>query len=181
MDVFVFSNNDSVPSVVAALAAHDQVGDVLGRLHVARVIEIGAARHLLHAVRLPRGQDLALALLEHRDQRVDARPEALDLARVDAYGAGQLLGRQRIVRLPVDELFDTVVDSSAEGIRKPDHRIYHLALERLGGVEPHRAVFVDDFEANVAAAEAVGLTGVLVSDTEPLAAGERVRELLGLG
>ena len=32
--------------------------------------------------------------------------------------------------IPVDDLFDAVVDSSAEGVRKPDPAIYRLALER---------------------------------------------------
>ncbi len=40
--------------------------------------------------------------------------------------------------IPVDELFEVVVDSSAVGMRKPDPRIYKLTLERLGGIEPRR-------------------------------------------
>ena len=39
--------------------------------------------------------------------------------------------------LPVDELFSVVIDSSEVGMRKPDPRIYHLALERLGGIAPN--------------------------------------------
>jgi putative hydrolase of the HAD superfamily len=46
--------------------------------------------------------------------------------------------------LPVAELFDVVVDSCEEGVRKPDPRIFHIALERLGGIAPERAVFLDD-------------------------------------
>ena len=64
--------------------------------------------------------------------------------------------------LPVEELFDLVVDSSEEGIRKPDHAIFHLTLERLGGVPPARALFLDDFEGNVIAAEAVGIQTIHV-------------------
>jgi putative hydrolase of the HAD superfamily len=70
-------------------------------------------------------------------------------------------------RVDVDRLFDTVVDSCEVGVRKPDPRIYHLTLERLGGVAPADAVLLDDFEVNVAAARAVGLHGVLVgADTD---------------
>ena len=36
--------------------------------------------------------------------------------------------------VPVDELFDAVVDSSEVGMRKPNPAIYHHALELLGGV-----------------------------------------------
>lgn len=63
--------------------------------------------------------------------------------------------------LPLEELFDDVVDSSEVGLRKPDPRIYHLALDRLG-VEASRSAFVDDAPGNVAAARAVGMHGVLI-------------------
>jgi putative hydrolase of the HAD superfamily len=65
-------------------------------------------------------------------------------------------------QLPVDELFDTIVDSSHEGVRKPNPVIYHTALERLGVSHPSRAVFLDDFDANVVAARGVGMHGILV-------------------
>jgi epoxide hydrolase-like predicted phosphatase len=67
--------------------------------------------------------------------------------------------------LPLDELFDDVVDSSAVGLRKPDARIYELSLERLGVAAP-AAVFVDDAPGNVVGAQAVGMRAVLIG-TEP--------------
>jgi putative hydrolase of the HAD superfamily len=70
-------------------------------------------------------------------------------------------GWRRLV--PAEELFDVIVDSSEVGVRKPDPAIYHLTLERLGGIAPERAVFLDDAASNVAAAEALGMRGVLVS------------------
>ena len=63
--------------------------------------------------------------------------------------------------LPLDELFDDVVDSCEVGMRKPDARIFELALERLG-VPADRTLFVDDAPGNIAGAEAVGLHAVLV-------------------
>ena len=63
--------------------------------------------------------------------------------------------------LPLDELFDDVVDSSEVGMRKPDPRIFQLALERLG-VAAQDAVFVDDAAGNVAGAERVGIRSVLI-------------------
>ena len=78
--------------------------------------------------------------------------------------------------LPVDELFEVVVDSCEVGLRKPDPRIFRLALDRLGGVEPGRCVFLDDAPGIVAGAEAAGLHAILVGD--PDAAIDELRDLL---
>jgi epoxide hydrolase-like predicted phosphatase len=69
-------------------------------------------------------------------------------------------GWRRLVPL---EAVDVVVDSSAVGMRKPDPAIYRHTLESLG-VAPGAAVFVDDMPANVDAAVALGMRGVLVED-----------------
>jgi putative hydrolase of the HAD superfamily len=61
--------------------------------------------------------------------------------------------------LPVDEIFELVVDSAFVGCRKPEPEIYEITLERLG-VEPQRCLFVDDVEANCDGARALGLTAV---------------------
>ena len=63
--------------------------------------------------------------------------------------------------LPLDELFEDVVDSSFVGLRKPDPRIFELALERLG-VASSEAVFIDDAPGNVAAASQLGIASVLI-------------------
>lgn len=68
--------------------------------------------------------------------------------------------------LPIDELFDAVVDSSACGIRKPNPAVFHHALGLLGDVEPDRAVFLDDAPGNVAGARAAGLHAILVVDPD---------------
>jgi epoxide hydrolase-like predicted phosphatase len=78
--------------------------------------------------------------------------------------------------LPIDELFDSVVDSSEVGLRKPDPAIFHHALAELQ-VPPKRAIFLDDFEGNVVAARATGLHGILVR-SEFQAAINEVRELI---
>jgi len=70
--------------------------------------------------------------------------------------------------IPLDELFDTVVDSSEVKMRKPDPRVYVLTCERMG-TSPERAVFVDDNTENVAAARRLGMEVVLFGD-DPRAA-----------
>lgn len=80
--------------------------------------------------------------------------------------------------LPVDELFDAVIDSCEVGFRKPDPRIYERALEALGGVAPGRALFLDDYEGNVAAARRLGLLGIVVGP-DPAQALEEFDRLVG--
>ena len=67
--------------------------------------------------------------------------------------------------LPMDELFDDVVDSAFVGLRKPDPAIYALTAERLG-VPGHEIVFLDDFESNCVAAREAGWTAVRFDETE---------------
>jgi putative hydrolase of the HAD superfamily len=67
--------------------------------------------------------------------------------------------------LPVDEIFETVVDSGFVGCRKPESRIYELTLERLG--EPAKAcLFIDDVLVNVEGARKAGLHAVHFQDNE---------------
>lgn len=62
--------------------------------------------------------------------------------------------------VPLD-LFDLVVDSCEEGIRKPNPEIYQRTTERLG-VSPGACVFLDDSADNVRAATELGMRGIVV-------------------
>ena len=68
--------------------------------------------------------------------------------------------------VPVDELFDVVIDSSEVGMRKPNPAIYQHALEALGGIPPEEAVFLDDSPGNVEGAKRAGLHAILVETPE---------------
>jgi len=81
--------------------------------------------------------------------------------------------------MPLDELFDVVVDSCVEGVRKPNARIFEVTLQRLGDVAASCAVFVDDAPGNVAAAQSLGLHTVFV-EADHRSAVEQVRTLIGL-
>jgi 2-haloacid dehalogenase len=76
---------------------------------------------------------------------------------------------------PAIGLMDDVVVSGRVGLTKPDPRIFELVVERFG-VDPSRAVFVDDSPANVTAARAVGFHGLVFTGTPALR-----RELRALG
>ena len=66
--------------------------------------------------------------------------------------------------LPVDELFELVVDSCEVGLRKPDPAIFELTLERMGISDPATTVFLDDFAGNIEAAKALGMRTVHVGE-----------------
>lgn len=74
-------------------------------------------------------------------------------------------------------MFDATVISAEVGVRKPEPEIYRLALDGLE-VRAEDAVFVDDFPQNVAAAEELGMIGVLHTDAATTA--DRLTELLGV-
>jgi putative hydrolase of the HAD superfamily len=61
-------------------------------------------------------------------------------------------------------LFDLVVSSAEEGVRKPTARIYEILLERLGAA-PGEVVFVDDVEENLTPARALGMRCVRFAST----------------
>lgn len=63
--------------------------------------------------------------------------------------------------LEVVGLFDELIESSVEGCRKPEPRIYEIACERLG-VEPAACVFLDDLGINLKPARAMGMTTIKV-------------------
>jgi putative hydrolase of the HAD superfamily len=67
--------------------------------------------------------------------------------------------------LPVDEIFETVVDSGFVGCRKPESRIYGLTLERIGR-EAASCLFVDDVLVNVEGARKAGLHAVHFQDND---------------
>ena len=67
--------------------------------------------------------------------------------------------------LPVDEIFETVVDSGFVGARKPEARIYEMTLERLG-LPGSACLFIDDLLPNIEGARAAGLAAVHFRDND---------------
>lgn len=80
-------------------------------------------------------------------------------------------------RTPVlADVFDVIVESAIEGLRKPDPRIYELTCARLG-VAPAEAIFLDDLGVNLKSARALGMTTIKVGD--PAAALAELSAVLG--
>jgi putative hydrolase of the HAD superfamily len=96
-----------------------------------------------HYASLRRERDLRFALCTNNVREWEARWRAL---------------------LPIDELFEVVVDSAFVGTRKPEPEIYAITLERLG-VPAETCVFIDDLEPNVDGAKTAGMHGIVHRDT----------------
>lgn len=119
--------------------------------------------------------------------RPDPRPEMLDAIRIireRGLKTAALTNNWHVEDDAPDEepraqmlapLFDTVVESAVEGLRKPDPRIYRLVCERIG-VEPTAAVFLDDLGVNLKPAREMGMTTIKVVD--PLDALAQLSEAL---
>jgi putative hydrolase of the HAD superfamily len=80
-------------------------------------------------------------------------------------------------------LFDAVVESSVEGVRKPEPAIYQRALQRLSeaigrAVPPADCAYLDDLGINLKPARAMGMHTIKVGD--PAAALAELSALTGL-
>ena len=73
--------------------------------------------------------------------------------------------RAVITSLNFEDVFDEMIISAEVGLMKPDPRIYHLALEKLG-VQPGESVFLDDMLVNVEAARSVGMSAIQFTQPE---------------
>ena len=76
---------------------------------------------------------------------------------------------ERAARLPSLALFEGVLVSGREGLRKPDAAIFRLLCERYG-IDPARSIFIDDHPVNVAAAAQLGFDALFFSSPAQLAA-----------
>jgi epoxide hydrolase-like predicted phosphatase len=143
-----------------------------------------AARALLIA--LETGEIEELEFERRFAELLDVEPDGLvdglfagvqpDMAMVDAVRRAHAAGiRTALVsnswgvhRYPHDmfeELFDGVVISGEERIRKPATRMYELGAERAG-VAPEQCVFVDDLPFNLTPAEELGMATILHTDAQ---------------
>jgi putative hydrolase of the HAD superfamily len=138
-----------------------------------------AAGHRLDARRV-----LAALAGEVRPQMVEAvrrlRAAGLPLALL----SNNVAPMERTGRLgELLELFDAVVESSVEGVRKPEPEIYHRALARLSAaagrnLAPSDCAYLDDLGINLKPARAMGMHTVKVTD--PDVALDELSALVGL-
>jgi len=63
------------------------------------------------------------------------------------------------------DMFDLLIFSCAEGTKKPERKIYELALEKLG-TEPNQTVFIDDRPNCISGAKEMGLNTILFKSVD---------------
>jgi putative hydrolase of the HAD superfamily len=85
------------------------------------------------------------------------------------------LNEYRIRQFNLTEIFDLFVSSCYVGMRKPDEKIYRLALDLIQKA-PEECCFIDDRPVNIDAAAKVGMRTVLMRDVVQLK-----KELQSLG
>ncbi|MFV0280722.1 MAG: HAD family hydrolase [Rhodoblastus sp.] len=78
---------------------------------------------------------------------------------------------------PFLDEFDAIVVSGREGVTKPDPRIYEILFSRAGRA-PQELLFIDDVARNIAAAEKLGMAGIVYGPQVDLAAELRARGIL---
>lgn len=134
-------------------------------------------------------------LLGHRPQMhrfkeiyfeaLDPNPQMIELMRelkASGYRMAMLTNNVREweplwrTMLPVDAIFETVVDSGFVGCRKPEPQIYELTLERIG-MPAEACLFVDDLAHNCEGARKAGMGAVHFRDNEQAIA--EIRAALG--
>ncbi|MGH7794366.1 MAG: HAD family hydrolase, partial [Candidatus Binatia bacterium] len=132
----------------------------------------------LTAEQLSRAVEIRLQWIR---RTLSPRPDALEtLARLKSEGYKIGLLSNCSIEIPIlwpetafANLFDSLIFSSRERLKKPDPRIYHLACERLG-VAPEQCLYIADGENyELTAAAKVGLRTALIRN----AAQDVTREL----
>ena len=141
-----------------------------GRMSEARFLELLSEQlttQLGHKVELQRFGERYFKNLHPNERMIDYMRQLRDRDLRLAICTNNVREWERFWRakLPVDEIFDVVVDSAFVGARKPEPRIYELTLERLA-VPPRSALLIDDIELNCEAARELGIEAIWFRSTE---------------
>jgi putative hydrolase of the HAD superfamily len=120
-------------------------------------------------------------LMAHIDRTAVVRPRMLEvidvLRRAGLKVAGLTNNWQAHRPEGLESHFDVLVESSAEGVRKPEPEIYQRTLERLG-VGADQTVMLDDIGSNLKTAAEMGMATIKVADLDR--AIEDLGKMLGL-
>jgi putative hydrolase of the HAD superfamily len=174
-----FQNSSGIPlealgGAMAAVAARDGVNPLF-ELETGRMTEAQFLRSLSDELTSALGHEIELhgfgeqyfESLHPNGQLIDYMRELRDRRYKLAICTNNVREWEQLWRakLPVEEIFDVVVDSAFVGTRKPEPQIYEITLQRLGVPAPG-ALLLDDIELNCQAARELGMTAVWFRSTE---------------
>lgn len=142
--------------------------------------EISVNEYLVHTVFFePRSfteADFLAAMRAESKMPADSALRILrGLAASDQYGLAMVnnesraMNEYRLETFGLRDLFRAFFTSAYVGLRKPDQRMYRMALDVLGS-DPGETVFIDDRAENVAAAAALGIRALQYEGSAKLAA-----------
>jgi epoxide hydrolase-like predicted phosphatase len=164
----------SLAKATLEIAARDGVNP-LSQLELGRMTEASFLESLADALTGSLGREVKLERFGEQfvDQLQPNEPMIEFMRQLRARGYRMAICTNNIrewelmwrAKLPVDEIFDVVVDSAFVGSRKPERRIYEITLERLG-VPASSALLIDDVDINCDAARALGMKAVWFRTTE---------------
>jgi putative hydrolase of the HAD superfamily len=126
-------------------------------------------------------QGMLARMLPGSEQPVQAMYDLIRGARARGYKTALLSnswGNSGYPREDFPSLFDEVVISGEVGMRKPEPEIFRHTAALLG-LRPEECVFIDDIEANITAAEALGMTGI--HHVDPQTTASRLADLFPVG
>jgi len=148
-----FERNElSADEFDAAFAAESRAaGHEVRGLEVVALVYGSVRPQMVDAVKRCHGRYIT-ACLTNNFLREDANVHLADEAREQAWENALAL-------------FDTVIESSKIGVRKPEPKFFELACQQLG-ILPEEAVFLDDLGINLKPARAMGMHTIKVTDPD---------------
>jgi len=135
-----------------------------------------AARVIASSVSHPEWTDDVYHIITHYQDHMPLLPTVDLIPKLKAMGKklyvlsnyGPLsFERARKMHEDVFDQFDGLVVSGVEHINKPDPRLYRILLDRYQ-LDPAATVFIDDNPANIAAAKAIGMHGIVYTGIDCL-------------
>jgi putative hydrolase of the HAD superfamily len=162
---------EAMSAASGELGAHPLFELECGRISEASFLDL-LGEHLEplvgHRPELHRFKEIYFEALQPNEPMIDLMAELRDRGYRMAMLTNNVREWEPLWRafLPVNEIFETVVDSAFVGMRKPEPEIYELTLSRLGGIAAGECLFVDDVEVNCEAARELGIATVRFHDNE---------------
>ena len=136
------------------------IGEITAEVYFQRTAKrLGTAPSIIRAII----EDAFCGKLNN-DLVIFVRQLKLKQVRVAALTNNWSFGRELIERQGITDLFDLIITSAEEGVKKPHIGIYQIMLDRLK-VEANEVIFVDDTLENIETAQKLGIRSIWFQST----------------